>query len=80
MALSIRNQKRETVKWEHAKVMTLYRTAADDLLVLHTAKGKAVALRVNGCASTQLGDVWCPGSSSTWIEVNAELIIEGDVM
>jgi hypothetical protein len=80
MSLSIRNQTRNTVKWKDAKPMTLYRTAPDDLLVLHTAKGKAVAMRVNGCASTQLGDVWCPGSESTWIEVNAELIIEGDVL
>lgn len=79
MALRINNEPRKTLRWKDAVSMTLYRSPANDLLVMALPQGKAVALRVTGCTSSKPGEVWAPGSESIWVEVIAELIISGDV-
>lgn len=68
----------KTVKWKNAALMSLYRTVADDLLVLAASEGHAVALRTNGVAATRVGAVWRPGVDSLWVEVKGTLSLHGD--
>lgn len=66
-------------EWQNTKLLHVYGSPAEDLLVLNIGAGKALALVVSGASSTKVGHIWSPGSASTWIELDTTLQIHGVV-